>query len=183
MKVQFVAYATECVIGGAVELDRDRLTDLLAGREAYVVEDASIEVLEDDRVLTLSSIDLVRDDLCVVAAAGPRGDSSRRLRTRPFPIRAGVGPYEVSGYIHAIPTADPVATALRRAIVPMTDGWIAFRRGGKLVERRHEGILVNRAHIEWLEQARDEEVRLPRMLDLPIALDPGARDLTGELYR
>lgn len=117
-----------------------------------------------------------------MAATGPRGDAGRRVRTRPLPFRARVGPYDVFGYIHALPTADPVATALRRAIIPMTAGWIAYRRGGQLVEQRHDGMLLNRQQIEWLEQATDEDALLPRALDLPIAVDPGARDLTGELY-
>lgn len=182
MKVQFVGYATDCIVEGGTELDRDRVSDLRAGCETFVVEDAELHALDESRTLTLPSVDVLRDDLCVVAATGPRGNSTRRLRTRPFPIRARVGPYEVSGYIHAVPTADPVSTALRRQIIPMTDGRIAFRRNGQLIERRHDGMLLNRQHIEWLEQASDEDVRLPRTLELPIAIDPAARDLTGELY-
>ena len=182
MKLQFIGYATDCVVGGEVDLDSDRLTDLLAGAESYAVTDASLEVLENDEIVRMSSVDVLRDDLCVVAATGPRGNAGRRVKTRAFPFRAKVGPYDVFGYMHALPTADPVATALRRAIIPMTGGWIAYRRGGQLVERHHEGMLLNRQHIEWLEQASDEDTRLPRALDLPIAIDPAARDMTGEIY-
>lgn len=49
MKLQFVGYATDCVIGGEVNLDGDRLTDLLAGAESYVVTSTTLEVLDNDR--------------------------------------------------------------------------------------------------------------------------------------
>lgn len=178
MKVEFVGYAADCVIGGQVALDSDRMTDLLSGRAEYEVAEASLEALDDERVVEAGSVTVLRDDLCAVAATGPRGDARRRVRTRPFPIRAQVGPYEVFGYIHALPTADPVSTALRRAFIPMTGGWIRFRRGGQMVERAHEGMLLNRTQVEWLQQASNAEAQLPAAPEMRMSMDPRARDLT-----
>ncbi len=182
MQVEFVGYAADCVIAGEVALASDRLTDLLTGTDEYDVVNVTLEVLDDTRILSLETVKILREDLCLVAATGPRGNAGRRVRTRPHPMLARVGPYEVFGFIHALPTADPVTAALRRSIIPMTSGWIRYRRGAELVERRHDGMLVNRAQIVWLEQATNEDALLPKALELPIAINSGAKDLTGEIY-
>src|SRR5215212_733823 len=89
-KVEFVAYATDCVVVGRVALPNDRLTDLLTGQDEYDLEAVSVEVLAEERVVVLDSTKVLREDLCVVATAGPRGNPARRVRTRPHPIRLAV---------------------------------------------------------------------------------------------
>ena len=180
--VDFVAYATDCVISGRVALGTGRLTDLLAAREDYDIDAVSLEVLNEDRIVVLHSAKVLREDLCLVAAAGPRGDPARRVRTRPHPIVARVGPYDVFGYVHAMPTADVLSAVHRRPIVPLTSGRIRYLRGTVPVEHNHDTILLNRDKIDWIETATDEEVGLARPPELPLAKNPRARDLTGELY-
>jgi len=166
MNVHFVGYAADCVVTGEVALEGDRLTDLLTGQEEYSVDAVTLESLDEGRVVEVPTANVLREELCVVSATGPRGDPRRRLRTRPHPMRAQVGPYEVFGYLHATPTADPVTTALRRAVVPMTTGWIRYRRGSEMIERRHDGMLINRDRIDWLEHARDRDALLPSSLEV-----------------
>ena len=94
-------------------------------------------------------------------------------------MRAKVGPYTIVGYLHAMPSADPVVTALRKPIVPFTSAAIEYEVHGRRIEEVHDGLLVSREKIEWLEPASDEDVRLVRNLDLKRALDPQAKDMTG----
>lgn len=99
MNIDFVGYTADCIVSGEVALESDRLTDLLSGREEYTIENVALESLDDARVVRLRSANVFRGELCVVAATGPRGDVGRRVRTRPHPMRAQVGPYEVFGYL------------------------------------------------------------------------------------
>jgi len=181
MRIEFHAYADDCTIRGTVTLASDRLTDLLSGAGEFAIEGVTFQALDDGRVLEVSSTTLDRGDLCAVTATGPRGNSQRRLRTRLQPIRAKVGPYTIVGYLHAPPTADPVVIALRRAIVPLTAASIEYELLGRRVEEVHDGLLLSREKIDWLEAATDQDVRLPRDVDLPILVDPGAKDMTGAI--
>jgi hypothetical protein len=177
-----VAYATDCVICGTVALERDRLTDLLSHENEYDLDAVSLEVLSDSRIVVFDTTKVLRQDLCVVAATGPRGNAGRRVRTRPHPVRARVGPYDVFGYIHAMPTADVLSVARRRSIIPMTSGRIGYVRGDEVVERRHDGMLVVRDKIDWLEEATSEDAGLAGAPELPMRRDRRARDLTGHLF-
>jgi hypothetical protein len=181
MDIDFIAYSEDCVISGRLTLGADRLTDLMTGSSEYVVDDAAFEALDDRRVVSLAQIAVGRDELCLVVANGPRGDRGRRVRTRPVSVRVQVGPYELLGYAHAMPSSDALASIQRRTIVPLTECRVRFVRGGKAVEHWHDTILVNREKIDRIEIAHSEE--LPAALpDRPIAVDPRAHDMTGELF-
>jgi hypothetical protein len=179
MDIDFIAYSADCVISGRLSLGAERLTDLMTDASDYVVDDAAVEALDDRRVVSLAEVVVGRDELLLVVANGPRGNPGRRIRTRPTPVRVGVGPYELFGYAHAMPTSDPLASIQRRTIVPLTECRVRFERGGKRVEHWHDTVLVNRDKIDWLEIATSKELAVPP--NLPARIDPRARDLTGEM--
>ena len=183
MRVDFRAYASDSTIRGTVVLASDRLTDLLSETGDFEVEGATLQALDDGRVVDMPSATIHRDDLCVIAATGLRGDSRRRSRTRQRPMRVRLGPYTIVGYLHSSPSADPVASALRRRIVPMTSASIEYELLGRRLEERHDGLLLVREKIEWLQSATDEEVGLARGLELKIGIESRAKDLTGALTR
>lgn len=181
MRIDFYAYADDCTVLGAVTLATDRLTELLSEAGELPIEAASFRALDDGRVVWTPLATILRSDLCAVAAAGPRGASQRRVRTRLQPTRAKVGPYSIVGYIHAPPAADALTTALRRRIVPLTSASIEYQVDGRLIEESHEALLVSRDRIDWLAAATDEDIRLPREFAGRRKLDPDAKDLTGAI--
>jgi hypothetical protein len=180
--IAFIAYAEDCVISGHVALEADRLTDLLTDQAEYEVRNLTLQHLEAPKQTVVRSVTVLREELCLVAGTGPRGDARRRVRTRPRAMRARVGPYDVFGYLHAMPTADPIAVAMRRPIIPVTAGWVWYTRGTETVERHHDAMLLNRDKIEWLEPATDDEIPAQLVPHAPTVVDSRARDMTGELF-
>ncbi len=156
--IPFVAYASDSVIAGVITLESARLADLLSAAAAFHVRHATVEPLGDGPALELDEVLVIRDELCLVAGTGPRGDPERRVPTEPHPVHARTGPYEVWGFIHAPGASDPLAVAQGRQIIALTDGWIRYPRLGRFVERAHPTILVNRDHLATLEETRVEDV-------------------------
>jgi hypothetical protein len=156
--IPFVAYASDSVVIGRLALETERLTEQLVQRESLELRDVTLESLGDDTTFELETAVVRRVDLYVIAGTGPRGNKARRVRTRPHPVHARVGPYEVWGYVHALPTADPVAAARRRAIIPITGGFVRYDRGGQVVERGHDTMLVNREQLDSLVAGDAEEL-------------------------
>lgn len=181
VRVDFNAYAVDCMVRGTVLLANDRLTDLLSEDGHLDVEDATIQAHDDGRVLDLPRATLIRGDLCAVSATGPRGDKQRRLRTRQRPMRVRLGPYTIVGYLHASPATDAVSAALRRRIIPLTSTTIEYEMLGRRVEEHHGALLLVRERIDWLQAASDDEVGLARAMDLRHVVDSSAKDLTGLL--
>lgn len=179
MQIPFTAYADDCTVSGEIALGSDRLSDFLASTEEFEVDHASFRALDDGRVVEADSVDVCRDDLCVVIATGPRGRVERRLWTRQHPVRARVGPYVVLGYLHAPPTIDPLRTTDRRAIVALTGCRVGYTEAGQPVWAESDAVLVNTAKIDLLEAATDEDLGLAAPPDLGARVDQGARDLTG----
>jgi hypothetical protein len=166
--IPFVAYTTDSVVSGVIGLESERLSDLLTAADAYSVRHAEVEPLGDGAPLELGDLIVVRNDICIVAGTGPRGNPARRVRTQPHWVYAGVGPYEVWGYLHAVPGADAIAAARSRQIIPMTDCWIQFPRLGRTVERAHHTVLINRQQLTLLEHAdAPEDVALETAADAP----------------
>jgi hypothetical protein len=156
--IPFFAYATDSVVSGVIALELERLADLLTSVDAYPVRHAVVEPLGDGPLLELDDLVVVRDDICIVAGTGPRGNPARRIRTRPHRVFANVGPYEVRGYLHSVPAADAISLAQRRQIIPMTDCEVWYPRLGGFVGRAHPTLLVNRQHLLSLEDAEGNEV-------------------------
>jgi len=151
--VRFVAYARHRRMFGWVRLRADRLTDLLNAHEELLLADAEAESFVDGVTRAARRLVVRRRDLVAVHASGPRGDESRRRRTRTYPVAVQSGSFLIGGLLHAPPDADPMATFFSRPpMVPLTDAWIEFWSAG---ERRIDlwtGTLIvnrNRADAVW----------------------------------
>ena len=179
MQIPFTAYAEDCTLTGEVSLTADRLSDFLADTAEFEVASPAFRALDDGRVVEAESAAISRDDLCIVAASGPRGSPERRLWTRQYAVRARIGPYVVRGYMHAPPTIDPFRTTDRRAIVALTASTVEYDLAGQLMREKSEAVLVNRAKIEVLEAASEADLGIGPKIELVVPLDKGAKDLTG----
>lgn len=180
MQIDFRAWADDYTIGGATDFRGDRLSDYLDDVDELAVERATIRALDDGREHDLSSAVIQRDELCIVAATGPRGRADRRHVTRAYPVRAEVGPYAVVGYFHALPTADPFGVIARRRVVALKPVRLSFMVAGERIEETHDTLLLMRAKIDSVEPASDIAVGLRTALELSQQLDRQANDATVE---
>jgi hypothetical protein len=179
MQIPFTAYAEDCTVNGAVDLQTDRLSDFLASTTEFEVDQPAFRALDDGRTVTASSCAIGRDDLYVILATGPRGRVDRRLWTRQHPVRARVGPYVVIGYLHAPPTVDPMRTTDRRPIVAMTGCIVGYAEAGAPVWLDADAVLLNTHKIDLLEAASEEDLGLAREYERTSTVDPRAKDMTG----
>lgn len=178
MQIPFSAYADDCTVTGEIALESDRLSDFLASTIEFEVDGAAFTALDDGRIVEMESAAVMREDLCIVTASGPRGRVERRLWTRQHPVRARVGPYVVLGYLHAPPTIDPLKNTDRRPIVAMTSSILEYDQGGVWTRVESEAVLVNSAKIDVLEAASEEDLGMSREVDLMTPKDPRAKDMT-----
>ena len=181
MQIPFTAYADDCTVSGQVDLQVDRLSDLLATTEEFEVDHPSFRAIDDGHTVEARSVDVCREDLCIVLATGPRGRAERRLWTRQHPVRARVGPYVVLGYLHSPPTIDPFRATDRHPIVALTACAIGYHVAGEPVWVEAEAVLVNTAKLEHLETATAEELGHAHAPDA-VAGGELAQDLTGSSW-
>jgi hypothetical protein len=180
-EIEFSAYTEENRLFGRLRLDGERLTDMLNVLDELVLVDVMVESLAGEGAVELGSMAIARDELIAIEASGPRGNPGRRLRVRPFPVGAKLGPYLVRGYVHVTPGADPLlAIRRRRPIIPLTEATIEYRHGATRVQRRSSTILFNRELADWIATSADEAIEFP---DLPISGDQGplTKDFTGQI--
>jgi len=180
MQIPFTAYADDCTVRGEIALGVDRLSDLLSSTTEYEVRAAAFKALDDGHVVQADSAAVLRDDLCMVVATGPRGRAERRLWTRQHPVRARVGPYLILGYLHAPPTIDPLHTMDRRPIVALTSCVVGYAEGEQRVWEESDTLLVNTTKIDVLETAHPEDLGLAANVTLPSKADPRAKDTTSD---
>ncbi len=151
-EVAFVAYGEDCILSGRTVLDADRLSDMLNAADEYALAGVTVERLDDGTPLQVDEVVVLRDELYLVHASGPRGDVARRRHTLPKHVAMKVGPYEVQGYLHGLPGADPIAAIRRRKpMIPLTEARIEYVVDG---ERRQDDVatvILNRDLIEWVE--------------------------------
>lgn len=167
--VEFVAYAEDCILYGRVRLAADRLTDMLNEHDEFELVDVMVERLDGLGAVDVQQVLVRRHELLLVHATGPRGNQSRRTRTREHPLAIRIGPYEVRGDLHAFPGHDPLMTIRRRkTMVPLTDAWIEYQVASERRRRRAGALVVNREQIDSVTNAIDEWVELP---DLPFQAD------------
>lgn len=181
MQIEFKAYADDYVVGGATDFQGDRLADILGGAEALAVQDVNVRALEDGRKHDLPAAVIELEELCVVVAAGPRGNPELRVRTRAYPMRAVVGPYTVAGYFHVLPTADPFAVVRTRRVVALRPVRIAFEVAGERIEETHDTLLLMGPKIEVFEPSSDEALGLTRALELAMQTDRLPAELLGQV--
>jgi hypothetical protein len=182
-ELEFIGYAEDCVLAGHIRLDATRVSDLLNDHDEFELIDVHVESLAGDRVMEVRDVVVARDELLAVHAVGPRGERGRRVRTRQHPLAMQVGPYHVRGYLHALPGVDPISSFRhRRPMVPLTESWIEYELGSGRQRRRASTLVVNRQQIDWVVEARDDEVEMP---DLPLKADHGPllKDFTGDIGR
>lgn len=154
--VEIVAYAADCILVGRVRLEGERLTDMLDERVEVELVEVRVDPLDGSASSELAALVVQRDELLLVHTAGPRGHTGRRRRTRQHPVAVSAGPYEVSGYVHALPGADPLTSIRgRRAMIPITDARIEFVMGGERHRLPAGVVLINNSHIAFLSHARD----------------------------
>lgn len=181
-QVEFVAYGEDCVLSGYVRLDADRLTDLLDDHEEFELLDVYAQDLDAATGIQVANVLVKRDELLLIHAGGPRGDRGRRRRTRQYPVAIRIGPYQVRGYIHAIPGSDPLANfRRRRPMVPLTDASIEFTAGDALQGRTVGTLIVNRDLVDWIAAATDAEVEMPE-IPMPTSKGPRVKDFTGQIH-
>ena len=179
MHIPFTAYAEDCTINGALAIKTDRLSDFLSSSAEFEVASPSFRALDDGRTVTAESCSVERDDFCLVLGTGPRGRAERRLWTRQHPVRLSVGPSTVIGYLHSPPTIDPFRTTDRRPIVALTSSLVGYTTGGESIWTEAETVLVNTGKIARLEPASEEDIGLAKHVELNLARDARAKDMTG----
>ncbi|HEY1167834.1 MAG TPA: hypothetical protein VGE81_02470 [Candidatus Limnocylindrales bacterium] len=163
-EIDFVAFSDDCRVEGKVDLEEARLADLLNGSSSIVVRDVTLVSTRDGHKQEFERLEINRDELDIVVANGPRGDSRRRLATRPNSVSLKLGPYAAEGFMHAPPTADPVAGIFHRpAMVAITDAVLEYEFCDETVSEWFRTLLVN----------RELAVSL-RALTTPGSMQPGA---------
>ena len=95
MRIAFRAYADDYTVEGSIELQDERLADLLAATDEIAVEDLVVQpsmTVEPWRGVGA----IPREELCVVDRNRPSGRPDRRVRTRDRPA-SEAGPYVIVG--------------------------------------------------------------------------------------
>ena len=163
MLVDFYGYAGDCTVSGQVELNGLRLSEFMEREESIVVQRATLVGLRGEQAVTAGRLTLDRDDF-IGAETGNSGAgrplaSERRIHTVRHMVRLVSGPYEFIGELHALPGAPPMRALLnRRSMVPLTDAFAIFDRGGETEIRRAPVVVVNGALIDAAEPARIEDL-------------------------
>ena len=180
-EVEFVGYAEDCLLVGHIRLDAARLSDLLNDHDEFELVDVRVESLAGDRAVEVHDVVVQRDELLAVHAVGPRGERERRVRTTQHPLALQVGPYEVHGYLHALPGVDPISSFRhRRTMVPLTEARIEYEQGGVRRRQRAATVVINRHQVDWVVEGDDDQVEMP---DIPLthASGPMLKDFTGNI--
>lgn len=178
-EVELFAYGEDCIVSGFLRLDCDRLSDALNDHERFELRDVVVTDLEAGTAYEVREIEVLRDDLLVAYATGPRGKPERRTRTRQHPVVVTIGPYEVKGYVHALPGADPIASIRRRRpMVALTDATIRYVSKDGAQVRTTSAVLINRFLAESIVPGVDPDDPLED-LELPVETGPLAKDFTG----
>jgi hypothetical protein len=153
----FIAYAGDCLLQGRLELPEGRLTDFLNATESLTLRDVVVQAHDDGHVVHLDQLVVSRREIFAIEARGPRGQTQKRVRTRPSRMDFVLGPYRVLGQLHAPPGADPLSALARRMpLVPLTVATIAYKVGSETRLHDVETLIVNRDLVEWVRpQALD----------------------------
>ena len=157
-RIDFTAYARECLVAGTLRLDADRLTDLLnAADEIELVDIICLSL--DVAVVETDHAAIPRSELLAVKAGDPRGNAVRRHRTRQTAVQVSTFPYVITGYVHSRPGADPMLDISRRPpMIPLTDATIAYEVDGLWRREEASTLIVNRDAAAWIKPARESNL-------------------------
>ena len=160
--VDFVAYGLDCVLSGRTILDGDRLTDMLNEHDEYALSDVLVERFDGGPPITVREIVVPRDELWLVHATEPRGNTERRHRTAQQHVAMRMGPYAVRGFYHALPGTDPAsAISRRKPMVPLTRARIEYTMAGELREVLVDAVIVNRDQVDWIKEVEPDRLEFP----------------------
>jgi len=156
-QLDVVAYTDMAVMRGHLEFAGiDRLTDALNAADSFLLTDVQVESLGDGAVTHAAVAQVARDDLVAIAAGGPRGDPTRRVRTQAQPVVIQSGPYELTGRVHALAGADPIGSLKRRRVmVPLTAAQAAFAVAGRPRFDSMDLLIINRDLIDAIHGPHD----------------------------
>lgn len=144
-EIEFVGYAADCRVEGCLELEADRLSDMLSLQPSVRLRHVVLTSIADGHAETLDELEIGREELDAVVASGPRGNPARRVATRPSEVQVKTGPYFVGGVLHGLPAADAIRGFARKpAMVPLTDARLEYDFCAERVMERFETLLVNR---------------------------------------
>ena len=161
-EVEFSAYAEDCRVTGLVLLDAERLTDMLNEHTELELVNVVVESLVDGTTSRLPEFTVLRDELLVVEATGPRGNPGRRTRVHRNPLAVKLGPFELRGFVHLAPGANTLeAVRRRRPMVPMTNASISYEVAGSRVLQRDRVLIFNRECADWIRTIDPEMVDCP----------------------
>jgi hypothetical protein len=181
-EIEFIAYAEDCLLAGRIRLDSARLSDLLNAHDEFELVDVRVESLTGDRAVEVRDVVVARDELLVVHAVGPRGEREQRIRTRQHPLALGLGPYEVRGYLHALPGVDPISSFRhRKVMVPLTDATIQYEAATGTERRTASVVVVNRHQVDWVVEAHDDHIEMPDIAVVRPDRGVLAKDFTGSI--
>lgn len=156
--IDFVAFAHESLLAGRLELDADRLTDLLNDSDELELVDVLCMGL-DGGIVEADRVVVPRAELVAVKAGDPRGRPSLRRATRQMEVTAGAGPYWMHGYVHGRPGADPMIHLGRRdPMIPLTDAVIGYESAHGWRRDVASTLIVNRDVADWMRPARDDDL-------------------------
>jgi hypothetical protein len=148
---RLVAWVEDCVVRGDVELDEGRLSDQVNERATWTFTGATLEALDDGRLVDCEEVEVDRREFHVIEVLGRRGDPERRLRTVEEPVVIEIGPFTVTGKLHRPPNGPPLAALFSwLKFLPVTDATIELR-GADRPAAQQAVVLVNRELIAKTE--------------------------------
>lgn len=144
-EIDFVGYAADCRVEGRLELEGERLSDMLNTRESLRLRTVVLTAHADGRAEMLDELELDRAELIAVVAVGPRGNPSRQIGTRSREVEVRAGPYVIRGFIHGPPAGNAFRGIEHRPpLIALTEARLEYQLCGEPVEERVEALLVNR---------------------------------------
>jgi hypothetical protein len=185
--ITFTGYALDCEIHALVaaeDVSGARWSDFLNASTEIRLRDAILVGLEDGEARLVGELSVLRDELIAAWASPFRGTPERRVRTRTERVTFQAGPYWIDGFLHAVPSADPVAAFARRGeLVPLTEARIEVPgpNGYAALTRvvRGDTLIVNRTKLGDLRPWRPA-IDLPSVA-VTFAEKVPLKELTAEL--
>jgi hypothetical protein len=155
--VGFDAFLPGVHLYGWIRLGEDRLTDLLNEHREVALMNAQLERSPDELPEWHERFVLCRDDLLAVRAGPPRGDPSRRHRSRLHAIAVESGPYLIGGYLHVPPGDRPLDDLhARPPFVPLSMAWLEHWRDGRRIRQWDGTIIFNRERATAVELVSED---------------------------
>ena len=159
MPVDLIVFTADRRIHGAIPLADDRVSDMLNSVQRVVIRGAVIEDLVAGTPPQTADLTLTVGSIVAVLVSGRRGIDSRRRKTEIHRARIGLTRFVVAGSLHVpadaaadLASRNPtLVLAGRDILVPLTDATIAYDNADNHATEQIETILVNRAHITWID--------------------------------